>query len=835
MRVEDLIVEVRDATYARVGQLRPQDLVGFKAVLRFNNVGSWEISIPETHFLADALTTPGAGILVTGPDGVILSGPVTGMVNEKTSEDPEGTWKIQGVDDSVILGERLAYPDPASADVTNQAQSHDVRNDLASTIMYGYVEDNIGAYAPVERQAGVTLATDTGLGSTIYKAARFDVLGLLLSEIASIDGLGFDLKQNGSSLEFSVFSPVDRSGEIRMDVTNNTLSKSNYGYGSPGATLAIVAGQGEGLNRQFMEITTTESLAAESLWGRRIESFIDQRNTADTIELEQAGKEALAENGITITSIDVTPSSDVTMAYGVDWNLGDRVTVVIGGQEVAAIVTQIALSIEPDGVRIGATVGEPTGVDYDALISKRQTTQSKKITQLERKEVPAIVWNETEGTYEFALKGGNVTLQLGEEQVAYVKNSTGATLTKGTVVYPSGSTGTNNLVLKSQANAESTSTKTFGLLAEDISNGAHGFVVTFGMVENLNTSALTEGGSVYLSPTVAGGLTSTKPSAPNHLVLIGFCVRSHAVNGSIFVKVQNGFELDELHDVAIGTKTDNDLLAWDSASSTWKNQTAASAGISEIGHVHATTDITSGTLGVARGGTGAATLASGGYLKGAGTSAITAQAGIPAGDITSGALGIAYGGTGSTNGTGLIPVIPTSVTVGSGSGSVNSSGLVTFSAASSVSLNGVFTTGYTGYRIVVHQAVSNSVSNFFMRFRRSNADLTAANYFQAAIVVTAANTLASYSGYNGATTMFMGYMTANNTGWSPLVADVFQPMSNTIHTAGYFQCSGYTGAWAWNAGSFLYNSTTQQFDGFTLISGTGTFSGSVSVYAYKVA
>jgi hypothetical protein len=41
------------------------------------------------------------------------------------------------------------------------------------------------------------------------------------------------------------------------------------------------------------------------------------------------------------------------------------------------------------------------------------------------------------------------------------------------------------------------------------------------------------------------------------------------------------------------------------------------------------------------GGTGASTLASGGYLKGTGTSAITSQSGIPAGDITSGVLAAA--------------------------------------------------------------------------------------------------------------------------------------------------------------------------------------------------
>lgn len=607
MNIKDLIIEVRDASYARVGQLMPQDLVGFQAVLRFNNVGSWEMKLPATHPLADAITTPGFGILVTGPNGVILSGPTVSVVNERKSEDPEGTWTIQGVDDSILLAERLAYPTPTIADVTAQTTSHDIRTGPASTVMYGYVRANLGDLAPAERQVGLTVATDPGIGTVVYKSARYDQLGEMLAGIASIDGLGFDIKQNGSVLQFLVWQPVDRTGTIRMDITNNTLSSSSYGYGSPKTTRAIVGGGGEGLNRKMVEVTTTESTAAQTLWDRRIESFVDENNTTDTNELTQAGKEALAEDGITVTSIDVTPSSDTTMRYGVDWGLGDKVTVVIGSQETKAIVTTVAMSIQPDGVRIGATVGQPTGVDYEALVSKRQTEQSKKIAQLELKEVPAIVWNDAEGTYEFVMKGGNVTQQIGAEQLAYVKNATGAALLNGRAVYPIGSSGTNQLVAYAQANSESTSTRTFGVLTEDLNNGNHGWVTTFGMVHNIDTSALTEGAAVWLSPTVAGGLTSTKPSAPDHMVLIGFCVRSHAVNGSIFVKVQNGFELDELHDVAIASKATGDLLV--STATGWSNKTPTAAGIATttalndglatkapLVHTHSGSAITSGQV-----------------------------------------------------------------------------------------------------------------------------------------------------------------------------------------------------------------------------------------------
>jgi ribosomal protein L35AE/L33A len=162
----------------------------------------------------------------------------------------------------------------------------------------------------------------------------------------------------------------------------------------------------------------------------------------------------------------------------------------------------------------------------------------------------------------------------------YVKNATGATLTKGTAVYVSGATGGNVLVAKAQANAEPTSAQTLGILEADIANGASGFVFREGILGNLDTSAANDGDPVYLSPSVAGGLVyglANKPSAPNHLVYMGTVQRAHAVNGEIQVRVQNGFELEELHNVAIASVADLDILSYDAATSTWKNYTPGSA------------------------------------------------------------------------------------------------------------------------------------------------------------------------------------------------------------------------------------------------------------------
>ena len=194
--------------------------------------------------------------------------------------------------------------------------------------------------------------------------------------------------------------------------------------------------------------------------------------------------------------------------------------------------------------------------------------------------VAKTVWNDTFGTLEFGLKGGNVNYRLGQSSIVYVKNADNAGLTKGTVVYTVGSDGINKTVRLAQANAESTSSKTFGIIAETVSGGGKAFCITFGNIEGINTSAFAEGATIYLSPTVAGGMTTTKPSAPNHMVVLGFCLRSHATQGVIFVKVQNGFELDEIHDVAIGTLANNNLLAYESSTSLWKNKTFAELGLS---------------------------------------------------------------------------------------------------------------------------------------------------------------------------------------------------------------------------------------------------------------
>ncbi len=161
----------------------------------------------------------------------------------------------------------------------------------------------------------------------------------------------------------------------------------------------------------------------------------------------------------------------------------------------------------------------------------------------------------------------------------YVRNQTGSTIPAGSIVYINGATGNRPTITLAQANNDANSAQTFGFTKASIANNGFGFVIVRGELENIDTSALTEGVQLYLSPTTAGAYTTTKPSAPQHLVYVGICVRAHPTQGVILVAVQNGYELEELHDVAIGTLANNDLLAYESSTDLWKNKTFSALGL----------------------------------------------------------------------------------------------------------------------------------------------------------------------------------------------------------------------------------------------------------------
>ena len=183
-----------------------------------------------------------------------------------------------------------------------------------------------------------------------------------------------------------------------------------------------------------------------------------------------------------------------------------------------------------------------------------------------------LSWNTGDSTLDVVLNA-NVNLQVGQENVALSYNGSGSSITNGQVVAVSGAQGQRPKLILANASSESTSAPTFGIATEDIANGAEGFVTTFGVVRGIDTSAITAGSAVYLS-TTSGAFTATRPAAPNHTVFLGWVIKSHASSGEIFVNINNGWELDELHNVLINSPTTGQSLVYNATTGVWSNSNA---------------------------------------------------------------------------------------------------------------------------------------------------------------------------------------------------------------------------------------------------------------------
>ena len=196
-------------------------------------------------------------------------------------------------------------------------------------------------------------------------------------------------------------------------------------------------------------------------------------------------------------------------------------------------------------------------------------------------------WNDTTGTSETTLKGGSVVLKNGVDLVARVVNKVtpNTTLTKAAyqAVRVSGAQGQRLAVALAQANNDTNSADTIGLVTETIATNQEGFIMTMGQLENINTTGSLQGETwvdgdvLYLSPTTAGAITNVQPTGSGHIVVIGYVEYAHANNGKIYVKVLNGWELTELHDTEIISPANNEALIYETSTALWKNKTIATA------------------------------------------------------------------------------------------------------------------------------------------------------------------------------------------------------------------------------------------------------------------
>ncbi len=149
-----------------------------------------------------------------------------------------------------------------------------------------------------------------------------------------------------------------------------------------------------------------------------------------------------------------------------------------------------------------------------------------------------INWNAIDGTFEFGLPGGNVTLQIGQEFLVRAVNKTGVTINDGEIVYISGASGNRPEIALADA-SDSAKDEPIGLATEDIAHNNNGYVNVAGLVRDIDTSAIAVGAPGYLSATTPGALSATPSAAAHHNTVMGYCLFSNVSSGIFFVKLSH--------------------------------------------------------------------------------------------------------------------------------------------------------------------------------------------------------------------------------------------------------------------------------------------------------
>jgi Siphovirus ReqiPepy6 Gp37-like protein len=333
----------RDAGYQLSGGL---PIITVKGAQRHLGVDACELTTPYTPDAYGRLA-PGCGIVVQRDVQQMFSGLVGS--SRKISWDRDSgraTITVQCLGDDQHLADRLVYPTPGALPM-DQTADYWTYTGPASTAMWRLISDQAGPAAQTARRIPtLVMGDDPGIGtSRLWSEQWAPVLDTVTAwGVLSGADLGVRLTTTGDGLRADVYAPRDVSDGVRFSASLTNLRGWDYEQTPPTVTYAIAAGQGDLRNR--VRRRTDSTSVADLAWGRRIETYLDSRDEADVGKLQTAADDAVAQ-GIGTVSLSVAVADTATAAFGVDWGLGDRVTVHVGlpGGVTAATIVDLVREV----------------------------------------------------------------------------------------------------------------------------------------------------------------------------------------------------------------------------------------------------------------------------------------------------------------------------------------------------------------------------------------------------------------------------------------------------------------------------------------------------------
>lgn len=246
-------------------------------------------------------------------------------------------------------------------------------------------------------------------------------------------------------------------------------------------------------------------------------------------------QDASAQMGV--SDADQAAILEMQIAYAqishANYPSGHSATVMTSGNNIA--ITSIdssttnIVNVDPNGIALNGVL-----VDTEDIINNTEAVRFN-LTPSIAPEEGQLSWNSAEGVLDMGTAFDGVTVQLGMENIVRVMNNTGSTILNGQVVYVNGALGNRPTVELADADLAPTALSVLGVATADFDDNTDGAITTEGIVRGLDTSAYTEGDTLYLSGT-PGGLTTTEPTPPQTTVKVAVVTRSDITQGEILVR-----------------------------------------------------------------------------------------------------------------------------------------------------------------------------------------------------------------------------------------------------------------------------------------------------------